>query len=92
LLVLATVALCVGRFPVTPEQLLVLGWSRVTGAPSGLPPNVETVVLGVRGPRVLAALAVGAVLAAAGSAYQGLFRNPLVSPDILGVSAGVRKQ
>jgi iron complex transport system permease protein len=32
------------------------------------------------------------VLAAAGSAYQGLFRNPLVSPDILGVSAGVRKQ
>jgi len=45
-------------------------------------------VLGVRGPRVLAALEVGAVLAAAGAAYQGLFRNPLVSPDILGVSSG----
>jgi iron complex transport system permease protein len=37
---------------------------------------------------VLAALLVGAALAAAGSAYQGLFRNPLVSPDILGVSSG----
>jgi iron complex transport system permease protein len=37
---------------------------------------------------VAAALAVGAALAAAGAAYQGLFKNPLVSPDILGVSAG----
>jgi iron complex transport system permease protein len=84
----AAVALCVGRFPVTLDQLLTLAWSRLTGAPSELPANVETVVLGVRGPRVLAALAVGAVLAAAGAAYQGLFRNPLVSPDILGVSSG----
>ena len=50
--------------------------------------NVETVVLQVRGPRVLAALVVGAALAAAGTAYQGMFRNPLVSPDILGVSTG----
>jgi iron complex transport system permease protein len=49
---------------------------------------VETVVLQVRGPRILAALLVGAALAAAGTAYQGMFRNPLVSPDILGVSAG----
>jgi iron complex transport system permease protein len=87
-LVLTSLALCVGRFPVTLDQLLALGWSRLTGTPSALPPNVETVVLGVRGPRVLAALAVGAALAAAGSAYQGLFRNPLVSPDILGVSSG----
>jgi iron complex transport system permease protein len=49
---------------------------------------VSTVVMQVRGPRVLAALLVGAALAAAGSAYQGMFRNPLVSPDILGVSTG----
>jgi iron complex transport system permease protein len=84
----AGVALCVGRFPVTLDQLLTLAWSRLTGAPSELPATVETVVLGVRGPRVLAAIAVGAALAAAGAAYQGLFRNPLVSPDILGVSSG----
>jgi iron complex transport system permease protein len=49
---------------------------------------VETVVMQVRGPRVAAALLVGAALAAAGTAYQGMFRNPLVSPDILGVSSG----
>jgi iron complex transport system permease protein len=85
---LVAVALCVGRFTVTLDQLGALAWSRLTGAPSGVPANVETVILAVRGPRVLAALAVGAVLAAAGTAYQALFRNPLVSPDILGVSSG----
>ena len=42
----------------------------------------------VRGPRVVAALLVGAALAVAGTAFQGLFRNPLVSPDILGASSG----
>ncbi len=42
----------------------------------------------IRGPRVLAALLCGAALAVAGTAFQGLFRNPLVSPDILGASSG----
>ena len=42
----------------------------------------------VRGPRVVAAVLVGAALAVAGTAFQGLFRNPLVSPDILGASSG----
>jgi iron complex transport system permease protein len=51
-------------------------------------PAIETVVLQVRGPRVLAAVLVGAALALAGTAFQGLFRNPLVSPDILGASSG----
>jgi iron complex transport system permease protein len=49
---------------------------------------VETIVLSVRGPRVVAAVMIGAALAAAGTAFQGLFRNPLVSPDILGASSG----
>jgi iron complex transport system permease protein len=61
-------------------------FSVLLGEPVGV--NVETVVLQVRGPRVLAALLIGAALAAAGTAYQGMFRNPLVSPDILGVSTG----
>ena len=51
-------------------------------------PAVESVILQVRGPRVLAAVLVGAALAVAGTAFQGLFRNPLVSPDILGASSG----
>jgi iron complex transport system permease protein len=88
LLALVLVAFSVGRFPVTPGQLASLLWAKLSGASHGLPEAMETVVFRVRGPRVVAAVAIGATLAAAGSAYQGLFRNPLVSPDILGVSSG----
>jgi iron complex transport system permease protein len=67
---------------------MIVLWSKLTGTPHGLPSSVDTVVFNVRGPRIAAAILVGAALAAAGAAYQGLFRNPLVSPDILGVSTG----
>lgn len=48
----------------------------------------EIVLLQIRMPRVLAAAIVGGALATAGAAYQGMFRNPMVSPDILGASSG----
>jgi iron complex transport system permease protein len=82
LLGLVALAFAVGRYPVSLSEL----FSVLAGQPVAA--NVETVVLQVRGPRVLAALLIGAALAAAGTAYQGMFRNPLVSPDILGVSTG----
>jgi iron complex transport system permease protein len=85
---LAAIAFALGRYPVSLPEILALIASKITGSPHNLGPNVETVILQVRGPRVLAALLVGASLAAAGTAYQGMFRNPLVSPDILGVSSG----
>ncbi len=88
---LAVVALwsfSVGRFPVAASDVARALWSAATGSESGLANHVEAVILQVRAPRLLAALAVGASLAAAGAAYQNLFKNPLVSPDILGVSAG----
>ncbi len=44
----------------------------------------------IRVPRILAALLLGAALAGAGTTYQGMLADPLVSPDILGVSAGAR--
>jgi iron complex transport system permease protein len=82
------VAFTVGRYPVTLAELADVLLSRVTGRPSAVSATVENVVLLVRGPRVLAAVMVGAALAVAGTAFQGLFRNPLVSPDILGASSG----
>src|SRR5215831_8558959 len=82
------VAFTLGRYPVGLLDLVDVLWSRVTGRPSAAPPAVENVVLLVRGPRVVAAVIVGAALAVAGAAFQGLFRNPLVSPDILGASSG----
>jgi iron complex transport system permease protein len=63
-------------------------FSKLFGIGQGAPPLIEMVVLQVRLPRVLGAVLVGAALAAAGAAYQAMFRNPLVSPDILGVSSG----
>jgi len=88
LALLLAAAFAAGRYPVAAGDVLRVLWSWAGGAPHGLDPAIETVVLEIRGPRVLSALLVGAALAAAGAAYQNLFRNPLVSPDILGVSAG----
>jgi len=88
LVLLVVVAFAVGRFPISAADLANILWARLTGAEHGLDPTIETVVFRIRGPRVAAALLIGAALAAAGAAYQNMFRNPLVSPDILGVSAG----
>jgi iron complex transport system permease protein len=91
LLVLAAglvVAFTIGRYPVSLAELLDVLWSRALGRAPSAPAAVENVVLLVRGPRVMAALLVGSALAVAGTAFQGLFRNPLVSPDILGASSG----
>lgn len=88
LCVIVVVAFAIGRYPVALSDLLRILWSWAGGAQHGLDGTLETVVLQIRGPRVIAAVLVGAALAAAGAAYQNLFRNPLVSPDILGVSAG----
>src|SRR5499433_1951155 len=88
LLLLFLISFSVGRFPVTMSELLHLMWSKITGTPNNLPGAIETVVFRVRGPRVLASMVVGGALAVSGAVYQGLFRNPLVSPDILGVSSG----
>ena len=81
LLASALAALAVGRFPIAPAQLLAI----LTGAEQGTP---AIVFWNIRAPRVLAAMLVGGALAAAGAAFQGMFRNPLASPDLLGVSAG----
>ena len=80
---LAFGAAMVGAYPVTLETLL-----RVLTGSSTVDITAQTVLLQVRLPRIAAALLVGAALAGAGAVYQGLFRNPLVSPDILGVSTG----
>lgn len=88
LALLAAWSLSSGKFPVPWVDVLRALGAAATGKASGLAPNVDAVVTQVRAPRIAAALAVGAALACAGAAYQSLFRNPLVSPDILGVSAG----
>lgn len=88
LLVVLAWAFSAGKYPVAPGELLRVLGAHLSGEESGLPEAVETVLWNIRLPRIAAGVLVGAVLAAAGAAYQSMFRNPLVSPDILGVSAG----
>ena len=86
LVALALVALCAGRYPVSPHDVALIVWSHVTGRSAAS--TADAVVWQIRLPRVGVTMLVGAALAAAGSAYQHLFRNPLVAPDTLGVSSG----
>ena len=81
-------AFTVGRYPVSLAELANVLFSKITAHRADVSPAVESVIMQVRGPRVLAAALVGAALAVAGTAFHGLFRNPLVSPDILGASSG----
>lgn len=83
---LALASMMVGKYGGGLQPLLIALRQLVTGETTD--PLLATVLWNVRLPRVLAAIVVGAGLAAAGATYQGLFRNPLVSPDLLGVSVG----
>ncbi|EHM49782.1 iron chelate uptake ABC transporter, FeCT family, permease protein [Yokenella regensburgei ATCC 43003] len=78
-----TLALISGAYHLDLAQVIAL-----IAQPDTLSPEDRIVFWQIRLPRILAALLLGAALAGAGTTYQGMFRNPLVSPDILGVSAG----
>lgn len=82
------VSLLCGRYMLSPVEVFAALASIVTGDTGDLSPEVVSLVVQVRLPRALAAAAVGAALAASGAAYQGVFRNPLVNPGLLGVSNG----
>ena len=86
----------VGRYDVSPLQTLRILLDRLLRTVSfgrcalaqTWQAREQAVVLNVRLPRVAAAALVGAALSTAGCAYQGMFRNPMVSPDLLGASTG----
>jgi iron complex transport system permease protein len=80
-------SLMLGRYPVSFTGLWDIVSSLFTSQ-SDVPPQLKTVVIDIRLPRILAAFLVGGTLSMTGAAYQGMFRNPMVSPSILGVSAG----
>ena len=88
LVLLLLVAFAIGRFAISPGDLLTVLWAKLSGSTHALPAVYDAVIFQIRGPRVIAAILIGAALAGAGAVYQNTFRNPLVSPDILGVSSG----
>jgi iron complex transport system permease protein len=84
----AILSCCIGRYTLPPSTVIRLFIARIGGGAGDWPAQAETVVMTVRLPRIMAAMLIGMALSSSGAAFQGLFRNPLVSPDILGVSAG----
>ncbi len=88
LILLFILSFALGRYPISPLDVVKILVSRILPLEHTWPDIMNTVVMEIRLPRILAAMLVGASLALAGVSFQGLFRNPLVSPDILGVSSG----
>jgi iron complex transport system permease protein len=76
-------ALLIGPFPASPWEVL-----RALRPGGGAGSPLETAIRSVRLPRVVLAFLVGMALSASGTAYQSVFRNPLVSAHVLGVASG----
>jgi iron complex transport system permease protein len=86
-LVLVVVSFGLGRYLLSPWTVVQVLVGQVLDIPVHWTATDQTVVMQVRLPRIAGALLVGAALSASGAAYQTAFRNPLVSPEILGVAA-----
>ncbi|MCL2534684.1 MAG: iron ABC transporter permease [Nocardiaceae bacterium] len=82
------ISLSVGRYTVPVNEVARILINEVVSLPRTWTDAESNVVLGVRLPRVLLGMLVGGGLALGGAALQAAFRNPLVSPQILGVSSG----
>ena len=95
LLILFLLSFSLGRYGVPPRQVVKILGTRFCelfagrGAlPRSWTKEMETVVINIRLPRIVMACLVGCALSAAGTAFQGVFHNPMASPDILGASSG----
>ncbi len=90
LLAIGLLASVIGSVALPPLAVVDLLWSRLSGLPTRAvyPATYATILFDIRLPRVVFAAVTGASLAAAGTAYQGLFRNPLADPYLVGVASG----
>ncbi|MBQ2700377.1 MAG: iron ABC transporter permease [Clostridia bacterium] len=88
-ILLFVISFGMGRYPVPLEEVGRIFLSRLLpGMEKTWTSAMEAAVLNIRLPRVLLACLVGCCLSAAGAAYQGVFQNPMASPDLLGASSG----
>jgi iron complex transport system permease protein len=78
--------MCIGRYSVNPLDAFHAIIGRLTG--NSADESMDTVLFVIRIPRILSSIVIGAALSLAGAVYQSVFKNPLVAPDILGVSNG----
>ena len=82
------ISFAIGRYPVDPLTLVKVLLSRLFPVEKTWSTQVETVIFNIRLPRVLIGAFIGAGLSLSGLVYQGIFQNPMVSPDVLGSTSG----
>ncbi len=89
LLVVVLLSLTIGAVPIPVTEVAVILLKQI-GVFSSIPTDSthEIVLTSIRFPRILMTALIGAALGASGAALQGLFRNPLVEPSLIGVSGG----
>lgn len=80
------VSLGVGRYFISPVGIVKVLLQGISGKSFGMDKNAVAVVFNIRFPRIASSLLLGAGLAISGQTFQMIFRNPLVSPDVLGTS------
>lgn len=88
LVILVLACLCVGKYSITPGECMTILFGKLFNFQPSWDAMDENMLMGIRLPRTMATVLVGAALALSGAVYQGIFKNPLVSPDFLGVSSG----
>jgi len=90
LVVVVCLGVAVGSVAIAPLDTLAIVGHRLFGIDLGRTwsPSTETIVWDLRVPRVLTSMVVGTALAVAGATFQGLLRNPLADPYILGTASG----
>lgn len=86
--ILFVVSLALGRYHVPVIETVKILIAQVFPIEPTWDSKMENIILNIRLPRVCGAALVGAALTLSGTTYQGMFKNPLVSPDLLGVSSG----
>lgn len=87
-LAVAILGLCVGASPISPWRVPTILWTTFFGSGAAATDREAFIIAGLRLPRIVLGLEIGAGLAVAGALMQGLFRNPLADPGLIGVSSG----
>ncbi len=88
LLVVAVTSVLIGAVDLGPSRVFGEVWAQLTGGVSPLSTTEASILWELRVPRVVLGMLVGAALGSCGAAFQGVFRNPLADPYLLGAAAG----
>ena len=86
--IFAFFALCIGRISYPISGIWQVLISKITNSDIEIDKQIAMIIWNIRLPRILMAMLVGAGLSVSGCAFQGLFSNPLATPDTLGVASG----